>query len=59
MERFNKKPAPNIVYTKLGSSGSNYSRVNIDCVTNQAQHRMPSVRIHGTLAASVATVTRQ
>ena len=42
-------PAPNIVYTKLGASGSNYSRVTFNYTGSEAQHRMPSVRIHGTL----------
>jgi len=47
------------VYTKLGSSGSNYTRVNFDCATNQAQHRMPSVRIHGTLCARNTNIMKQ
>ena len=37
------------MYTKLGASGSNYSHVTFDSITSEAQHRMPSYRIHGTL----------
>ena len=44
------------MYTKLGSSGSNYSRVTFNDTGSEAQHRMPSVRIHGTLGDIEAQV---